>query len=834
MVSVNLYKMRKTHHFLYFLAMIAIMSSFSVAKGKLSSEVDKTTNTKKLRKEADKFYNIGNFGEALGRYKYVDSLEPNNAEINFKIGICTYASILRRNSIHYLLKARDLGYESRDLHMFIGRAYHSLHEFDSAIVYYDKYLALLDTVYEKNLYNEIVELAINCENGLILKKDSLSHVMANVGDVINTPYAEYAPVVSADERTMIFTARWPNSTGGKKDDDDKYYEDIYITHKDEDGNWQKPEPISENINTEGHDACIGMSMDAQKIFLYSTKNNKSTSGNLYMSYLRGEEWSKPELLQGGINTKKGWESSASLSANEDFIFFSSDREGGYGGSDIYVAKRVSENEWGEPINMGPLVNSSMDEDMPLIHPNGKLLIFSSKGHNSMGGYDVFTTFFSESDSMWTKPQNIGFPINTAEDDLYFGYTAEGTRGYFSSYRPDSYGERDIYWIDKPLQQPLMLVFKGNIKNEENEIPLEAEIILTNIETEEVERRFKSNSSTGDYTVVLEYGKYYNVSVNAPGHFYYSENVNIPSKESDVSEFVQDFFMSHDHEPSVAVHESKFDYKPDEKVLTQANIYSKDIALNKLEVGGRLVLKDILFPYNSSYLNKESRIELNNLYNLLINNPNIHIEIQGHTDNVGGNNFNLELSENRAHKVMDYLLDKGIDSSRLVAHGYGEKRPLAPNSTVAGRQMNRRTEFEIVDYVDNDEHVLSKMARRDTTKASFEVWHMLPEKVHFMYHNGDYITDYSKERVILVAELLKTNSNLNLKIVGHNDFEEEGEHIDLSNTRAKTVYEFLLNKGIPDHRIEIRSAKDVENFVHEEDYEKGVRRRRVEFFVVSYN
>jgi outer membrane protein OmpA-like peptidoglycan-associated protein len=623
---------------------------------------------KKYEHEARELFRAEEYVQALPIYLKLDSMIPNNAFYNYRVGLCYYYSHNKARCLPYLEKAKALKYRDPDLDLFLGHAYRLNHKFDPAIKYFQAYKDSAKVIpLEKHHHKdkeqkepEDVERDIEmCKVGKELIADSLDFVIENMGPNINTQYAEYVPAISADEHVLIFTSRRPNTTGGETDpSDNKYYEDIYVSYKDDNGKWKAPENLGTNVNTELHDANIGLSPDGHKLFIYRADFEKNSGGDIYVSTLQGKTWTPPIKMEGHINSKD-WEPSATISSDEKTIFFTSNRPGGQGGTDIYYAVMKPNGHWDEPVNMGPQINTKYDEDAPYIHPDNKTLFFSSRGHRTMGGFDIFTTTWDEEKKQWSKPENAGYPINTADDDIYFIWSADGTKGYFSSWRPDTYGEKDLYVIHRPGGTSNLLVLKGNIYDKETKKPVSAKITITDLTTHDIDGQFVSNSETGKYVLALPHGKNLGIAVEADGYVFYSENFNFPANNP--------FFEM-----------------------------KKDVYLDPIKVGSVMVLKNIFFDFDLATLREASKSELERLDKFMTENPDISIEISGHTDSKGKDKYNQKLSESRAQSVVDYLVNRGISKDRLVAKGYGESKPVATNDTEEGRQLNRRTELKIIE------------------------------------------------------------------------------------------------------------------------------------------
>ena len=313
--------------------------------------------------------------------------------------------------------------------------------------------------------------------------------------------------------------------------------------------------------------------------------------------------------------------------------------------------------WRKPSNVGPPVNSRNWESQPSFSSDGKTLYFSSMGHKNMGGFDIFYSTYT--DSGWTPPQNMGYPVNTTEDDIFFVTSPDNKRAYYSSEKKGGYGEKDIYMITMPEQKEKNLtVYRGEIKNQFGEVPEDVEITVTDNETGEVVGLFYPNSSTGKFLFILNPGKNYNISYNADGYLFQSENFVVPLESA-------------------------------------YSIINKAIELDPLKVGSKIILKNIFFDYDKGTLRPISNVELDKLYILMKKYPKLIVEVSGHSDSKGDDNYNLNLSQQRAESVVNYLTQKGVAKERMIAKGYGKITPIASNETEEGRQLNRRVEYKIL-------------------------------------------------------------------------------------------------------------------------------------------
>jgi outer membrane protein OmpA-like peptidoglycan-associated protein len=620
---------------------------------------------------------------AVDYYLKANAFNPNNSLLNFRLGHSYLNSPNKYKALAYLQKAYALNPTvDNEITFYLGEAFHLNHEFDKAIEFYNLY----KTVPEKKPGLDPDKRITECNEGKYLVANPVRVLIENLGPVVNSRYREYAAVITADESVMLFTSRRPNTTGQSIADDGMYFEDILSTTK-QNNVWTPPVNLPNPVNTKLHDATIALSADGQKLFIYTDDNE----GDILLSTLKGEEWTKPESAGGSaINTRYS-EIHACFSYDEKSIYFVSNKpEDNYGGFDIYVTRLGEDGKWSKAENLGPTINTIYDEEGVYLHPDGKTMYFSSKGHRTMGSYDIFTSVLE--DGKWSEPENIGYPINSADKDAFFVVSASGKHGYYSSARMDAIGETDIYLITllgpeketvmntedqyllssniterEAVIEPKMdrkfasnvTILKGVVTDASTKEPLNAVIVITDNEKNEVVSTFQSNSATGKYLVALPSGKNYGIAVTMEGYLFYSENVDLPKSKA---------------------------YQEIEK----------DIELSRLEVGKKIVLKNIFYDFDKSTLRPQSIAELERLTKLLEVNPRMRIEISSHTDNVGSAAYNEKLSANRALSVVNYLVDKkGIKKDRLEYKGYGFTQPIAPNDSDQGRQLNRRTEFKIL-------------------------------------------------------------------------------------------------------------------------------------------
>lgn len=505
---------------------------------------------------------------------------------------------------------------------------------------------------------------------IVRESDSLRVEIEELGAGVNSAFNDYAPVITADGYELFFTTRRPGTEREiKKQSEGK--ERVFHSSFDDKGNsWLTAEALPDVINVPTRfNSAVAVSNDGQRLLIY--QDDQYGNGDIYESYLKGTTWSTPLPIAVPINTD-AHESSASIAPDGQTIYFVSDRPGGKGGRDIWSISKNTQGEWDAPKNLGRTINSPDDEESVFIHPDGRTLYFSSRGHGSTGGFDVYRSVWSDAEG-WSDPQNLGDPINTPADDLFFVMTADGTQAYYASSRDGD--SKNLYSIRfTPLsrktvpEQPKVSLFKGTITDEKTKQSVAAVIEVFDNEKNELVGTFTSNEESGKFLISLPSGRNYGISVSAPNYLFHSENISL----SDSSAFQQ---------------------------------LNRDIGLQKLTTGTKIILKNIFFDYNLYSLKAESTAELERVRRLMEESPALRIEISGHTDTQGSAAYNQQLSENRAKSVVDYLIAGGIAKERLVYKGYGEEMPIVSDAEIAkmgtrkqqedAHAQNRRTEFKVL-------------------------------------------------------------------------------------------------------------------------------------------
>jgi outer membrane protein OmpA-like peptidoglycan-associated protein/Tol biopolymer transport system component len=669
----------------------------------------------------------------------LDANAADDADVNFKIGMCYLYLETKSKSLPYLEKAFNAKSNiSEDIHYYLGMAYQNNHQYSKAREHYEEFRSK-----NKKLYELATEKIFECEIGDSLTRKPIRAVITNVGTGVNSPFNEYSPLVSSDGQTMIFTSN--RSTDDYKIKSGTNFEDIYIVRK-AGSSWGTPEKISPNINIKFNDAAASLSPDGKTLFLYY----EDGAGDIYTSHLEGSDWTKPEPLSKTINTPLFWETSACISADGQKLFFASNRPGGKGELDIWMSTLDAKGNWAKPTNLGSAINTPGNEDSPFIHPDGVTLYFSSDGLPSMGSNDIYRSEFK--DGKWQKPVNLGYPINSIEYDGFFSISEDKKTGYYSTLRSEGMGSADIYTItflppakeekepvllastepavqqpkveepkvieqpkteepkvvEKPKEEPpvaikeepkvvvvtpppavtqpvaetktpepaatefvdpiievhkankVVTLLKGKVIDETTAQPLAATISLVDNITNKVITKINSNPQTGDFELIIPHGGNYGVATERQGYLFNSINFNLPQ-------------------------------------FAEYQEIDTHIIMVKAEIGSKVVLKNIFFDIGKSDLKPESIAEVENIKELLIINPQLSVQINGHTDNTGNAETNKALSLRRASAVVSYLIEHGINATRLTAKGYGSERPIVSNDDESeGRAINRRTEIEIID------------------------------------------------------------------------------------------------------------------------------------------
>ncbi len=634
---------------------------------------------------AEDLINNENFEQAIVFYKNFIRMDPKNPDLHFKLGFCYLNTDGKRDSsIQEFKKALELlsttkkhkyQVSQQEVKFYLARAYRVNYMFDTAIVL----LSQLRAEVRNRRFREYVEDELTkAETGYDLMQKPLDIEVENLGEPVNSPYTEHSPVVTADESELYFTSRRKMNSHSKLLYDGEYDENIYVAYRDSAGNWSKVEPLKA-INTPGHEATISISHDGTKLFIYRDEDN----GSIYVSEFVNGEWTVPRKLGPNINTPYR-ETHASLSVDGKTLFFTSDRPGGYGGLDIYISHLQSDGTWGSAKNLGPTINTDKDEEGPFIFYDGKTLFFSSRGHNTMGGYDIFKSTLTDFGT-WTLPENLGYPINSIEDDVYYFPTSDNKRAYFASRKRKGYGHGDIYVmkIREAARSPIT-IYTTKLVSCSGEVP-PVDITYEDIATGDY---YIATPKNNRFIMVAHKGHLYKLTIESNGEVIFDEQFFVPKDAPDYMMFKP--IRVDGNTPCPQMTWQNGQGTQDSIIVDQyGNVYDEFIEI-----------ENILFPYNAVGQIPENET-LNKLASYLKNNPEAKVQIIGYADATGSAKYNYFLGLKRAQAVKAYLVKHGVDPEQVVATSFGEENPIAINFNPdgswnrEGQRYNRRVEFRII-------------------------------------------------------------------------------------------------------------------------------------------
>lgn len=461
-------------------------------------------------KQADLLFEAEDYLKAINAYRKVLAIDPAHEKANLN-------SLISRLKIHQSIDSCSINSEklknskTPESIFYIGKTQELNSYFDDAIISFEKYKGIKEPLRE--IPNSEVDYEIACCKRAkeFMSQPQLARIK-NVGAPINTSFPEYVPLISLDGKTLYFTSRRTGSTGDLVDAYGNYYEDVYVTQKNDKGEWDQPKNIGAPINTKTHDACVALSFDGNQMIIYRTAPDQLT-GDLYISKMGYDGWSEPQKFGPEINTPH-IETSACFSNDTSVIYFSSNKPGGLGGKDLYRIKKLPNGRWSLPMNLGPTINTERDEDSPFLHPDGITLYFSSKGHNTMGGYDIYKTVLNAATNQFSSPENLGYPINSINDDIFFVMNIDGTKGYYSSVKEDSKGSSDIYEIDTRFGSNDLKV--KHCKVIFGTEPQKAKITVIDIDNKQISGIYNASAKTGKFLMVLNPLKPYKAIVEEDG------------------------------------------------------------------------------------------------------------------------------------------------------------------------------------------------------------------------------------------------------------------------------------------------------------------------------
>jgi outer membrane protein OmpA-like peptidoglycan-associated protein/tetratricopeptide (TPR) repeat protein len=630
------------------------------------------------------------YNDAYNEYLLALVYNNSNAELNYKTGVSALFSDKKEEAAGFFLKAIELKKNvTEDVLLLTGRSLQYAGRFSEAIEKFTAYLASPGKKSQKNILfaRECIQ---ECNSALVVMKDTLRISIDNLGPNINSSSDDYSEIFTSDGKTIYFASRRQVPNSGKRHPDTKFDENIFVSHL-YNGSWGQAVSAGKDLTTKYCEAPLFINSTNDMLYVYAGYAN---NGDIRVSLNKKGTWKTPKPVPYKINTR-GSETSFTFSPSGNEIYFVSDHgKDNIGGKDIYFIKKISDRKWSKPQNAGKIINTIYDEEAVRFSKTGDTLYFSSKGHNSIGGFDIFYSVKNKSGA-WDTVKNIGYPVNTPWDEIfYYPSPVEDSTFYFVSNRSGGFGGSDIYkgkilppkrvivpppppkrdtivirdtvlvvkQVTPPpvVQQEQGVYLIGKVKDSETGEPILAKIDIKDITYGGIIVTTASSDADGSYRVKLPAKKSYMVDLHATGFLSDTRRIDVPENWA----------------------------KED---------YNLIIELIKVKVGKKVVLNNILFETGKSILTSGSYKELDRLVNIMKENALMKIEISGHTDKTGSEPLNFKLSGARAKAVVDYLVKSGIDPSRMEFRGYGSLQPISDNTTAAGRAKNRRVEFKILEF-----------------------------------------------------------------------------------------------------------------------------------------
>ncbi|HEY3404756.1 MAG TPA: OmpA family protein [Ohtaekwangia sp.] len=741
--------------------------------------------------DAERYFSVKSYDVALP--KFLEAIQAGNKDpmVYYKTGICYYKSPELTEQIkaipyfeYALQNAQGL---PTVLYYDLGSIYLKDENIPKALENFNKFREVSNKA-DKKAMTQADEAIQTCNNAMVLMSVPRNFKVNHFNSLVNTKFTEYNPVVSADESVMAFTALRPNT--GKTRTGDKFIEEIYISYN-EAGTWTEPKVIP--IASEYNVGTAGISADGQKMLIFM--GGASDPGSLFQITKDGDNWTKPSLITPNLNTPKFLESTASITPDGKTIYFASDRLGGQGGLDIFRTSLQANGTWSAPVNLGADVNTKANEDAPFIHPDQKTLFFTSDGHNSMGGRDIFVT--RHVGDKWTNPENMGYPVNTTANDNYFTLIADGTRGYFSSDRKGGAGGQDIYFLDMPAESaniPLTMI-KGKILNAETGKPMPTKIYLIDNETDKkLDFVYSPDPKTGNYLVILPPAKNYDMVIESEGFLPYTLNINIPNQSyfyelyqminlKTIKQF--DVVVGQEVQVKNAFYDTDQDVKADLRKTHEA----------KLVQAGNVDVYDMMLDLMASN-DKDGISYLTELISM--------------KDPIEDVNFDETKNKNIEVATRTYYYDES-DESKFEQ-----------------KNVDGKTIFSLPTFVVTEE--AKKQKEQEGKKSTFDKAALTKfVKIYFDAGKSDLKAQYGAQLDVLLAELEKY-PDLGVEISGFASAEGTEElNRELSNKRAIAVLDYFNHKGVVRRRIVAKgygASKD-----QAATKEEG---RRVEVRVVDLN
>jgi len=628
---------------------------FVITSVKLYSQVNLHTKSKKAIDyyvQADNYRVRGHYDIAIELLEKAIQKDDQFSEAYSRMALVYRMANNLTLCEQYYLKALDLYNDKPPIRLLLdlGELYLHMNKYTESKMYLERYL--IKSSSNSRGYPLATKMLKNADFAIKTIGEAEPMKIQELGDTVNQYAMQYFPVLTADQKQLIFTRR----RGSKPEDD----EDLMISYRNDDGSWQIPESISDNINSDLNEGTCTISADGRTL-IFTSCNGREGFGScdLFISKKVGSNWSTPKNMGAQINSSS-WDSQPSLSADGRILYFVSTRKGGVGKQDIWVSYINEEGVWSKPRNLGRNINTKENEISPFAHPNGQTLYFASSGHLGMGGFDIYSS--QKKSSEFTKPVNFGYPVNNGEDQVSIFITADGKQGYYSNECDDGTKTcSKLYSFEIPESKQVNFksnFITGRVLDSLTQQPIHAKLELYDVDNNQLLLSVNSDSISGEYLMILTEGANYALYVNAVGYLFKSE---------------------------------KFEY--DEELNLQP--INRDVLLNAISKGASTELNNVFFERNSYKLDERSKTELTKIALFLIENPTIKIRIEGHTDNIGEINYNQILSEKRAKSVYDFLINNYIlPQNSLDYQGFGSKHPRYNNNIASEQLKNRRIEFRI--------------------------------------------------------------------------------------------------------------------------------------------
>lgn len=803
-------------------------------------------------KKASQYLEYEEYQNAIPHIRNLLAADSQNPTYNYWMGVCLFKTYLKNQALpHFQLVEKTNPEVDVEFHHYYAYVLHYNLMYDRAIEEYHLDMERFEPT--SNDYLALSNRVSQClyAKAAIEQPESKEVVITNMGEAINTEFAEHSPVISADNQTLIFTARRPESLGA--DPEVSYYdEDIYVSKQDG-GKWSKAVNIGLPVNSKGHDATISLTADGETLYLYRHKKD----GGLYRTDYddNTKKWREPSPMQKPLNSKY-YEASVCQSADSSLLFFTSARPGGLGGLDIYMCQRTEQNTWSEPKNLGLRINSKFNEDAPYFHPDGKTLYYSSDGPKGYGGYDIFVTEYDAATGTFSEPVNMGRPVNSPDDEIYFVLSGDGLHGYYTSGMEGGRGEKDIYEITFPNPAYPRRAYKievvGTVQDANTLDTLSSTVRLVDRSSGKARDSVAYTPAMGVYRFELEPQRAYSLEVSAPGY-----NSGLETVESPVAD--------------------------EADVRLERNIFlNQPAAAAVVEVPTRLekpIIEHIYFDFDKHDLRDVSKQELDMALQMLQDDPTLRVEVEGHTDWFGTYDYNVRLSEQRTKSATGYLRAHGVESKRIVERWLSESRPIESNEDDRGRQFNRHCELRLMDkqgkvvlasiptrpggaepWVDHTtpkgqpgfdypgstdagellkcdsvsiltasvaETPLSETKPRAAEVPTFELRHL------YFDFDRSHVRTSEADKLDRLAQWLQAHPDQTVRVMGHTDaMGDLAYNAALSDRRCQSAIAYLQGKGVSTDRIAFVGHSETMPLA-DNGYAAGRQaNRRVEIEVVS--